>query len=63
MLHPFQPFIFGQRHIASHLALRLNIPLIFNGEPFSEYGSENKNEDEDYRMPYKYYTKQKIKKY
>ncbi len=59
MLHPFQPFIFGQRHIASHLALRLNIPLIFNGEPFSEYGSENKNEDEDYRMPYKYYTKQK----
>ena len=28
MLHPFQPFIFGQRYIASHLALRLNIPLI-----------------------------------
>tara|TARA_B100001540_G_C15810049_1_gene644049 strand:- start:2309 stop:3559 length:1251 start_codon:yes stop_codon:yes gene_type:complete len=59
MLHPFQPFIFGQRHIASHLASQLNIPLIFNGEPFSEYGSEDKSEDINYSMPYKYYTKKK----
>jgi len=57
MLHPFQPFIFGQRHYASHLALKFKIPLIFLGEPFSEYGSEDEDEDLNYFMPYKYYTK------
>lgn len=59
MLHPFQPFIFGQRHYATHIANKFKIPLIFLGEPFSEFGSEEKYEDEQYFMPLKYFTKKK----
>ena len=58
LLHPFQPFVFGQRHYASQMANLLNIPLIFMGEPNSEWGSE---EDEDNQFEYgaKYFTKKK----
>jgi N-acetyl sugar amidotransferase len=39
LLHPFQPFILGQKNIAPKIALKYNIPLIFYGENESEYGS------------------------
>jgi len=39
LLHPFQPFIFGQKFIAPKMAIKFNIPLIFYGEHPSEYGS------------------------
>ncbi len=45
LLHPFQPFIIGQRHIATKLAVKLNIPLIFYGESGSEYGNPLKDSD------------------
>ena len=39
LYHPFQPFIIGQKLVASKLALQLKIPLIFYGENESEYGN------------------------
>jgi len=38
LLHPFQPFILGQKNFAPKMAARFNIPLIFYGEPGIEYG-------------------------
>ena len=43
LFHPFQPFIIGQRHIATQMACKLNIPLIFYGESGSEYGNKKKD--------------------
>ncbi len=37
LLHPFQPFIFGQKSLAPKMALKFNIPLIFYGESNAEY--------------------------
>lgn len=39
ILHPFQTFILGQKFIASKVALKYNIPLIFYGENEAEYGN------------------------
>tara|TARA_B100000902_G_C27272391_1_gene896996 strand:+ start:596 stop:1798 length:1203 start_codon:yes stop_codon:yes gene_type:complete len=50
LLHPFQPFIIGQRIIGPLIALKFNIPLIFYGENQAEYGNaveENANPQMD----------------
>ncbi len=39
LLHPFQPFILGQKTFATKMAARFNIPLVFYGEPPGEYGA------------------------
>lgn len=39
LLHPFQPFIVGQRHIAPKFSALYDIPLIFYGENQAEYGN------------------------
>jgi N-acetyl sugar amidotransferase len=39
LLHPFQPFILGQKNLAPKIALQYNIPLVFFGEPEAEYGN------------------------
>lgn len=39
LLHPFQPFIFGQKNYAPAMAARLNLPLVFYGENEAEYGN------------------------
>lgn len=41
LLHPFQPFIFGQKTFAAKMAVLFNIPLIFYGESPGEYGSRD----------------------
>ncbi|MBI4182465.1 MAG: N-acetyl sugar amidotransferase [Proteobacteria bacterium] len=38
LLHPFQPFIYGQRHFPMRMARMLGIRLIFYGEHHAEYG-------------------------
>src|SRR3989344_2507078 len=43
LLHPFQPFIIGQKYIGPKMALHYKIPLIFYGENQAEY--QNKIED------------------
>lgn len=39
LLHPFQPFILGQKNLAPKMALKYNVPLIFYGENEAEYGN------------------------
>ena len=39
LLHPFQPFILGQKCFAPKMAIKFNIPLIFYGEQEAEYGT------------------------
>lgn len=38
LLHPFQPFIVGQRHIAPKFSAMYKVPLVFYGENQAEYG-------------------------
>jgi len=38
LLHPFQPFILGQKTFVAKMAAKLNIPLIVTGEMPGEYG-------------------------
>lgn len=39
LLHPFQPFIIGQKAFAPKMAAMLGIPLVFYGENEAEYGN------------------------
>jgi N-acetyl sugar amidotransferase len=39
ILHPFQPFILGQKNIGVRMALKYNLKLIFYGENEAEYGN------------------------
>ena len=39
LLHPFQPFILGQKNFAPKMAVRFGIPLVFYGENEAEYGN------------------------
>jgi len=45
LLHPFQPFIIGQRNIAPKFANLYNIPLVFYGENQAEYGNNIEEND------------------
>lgn len=39
LLHPFQPFILGQKNLAPKLAIKFGIKLVFYGESEAEYGN------------------------
>ena len=39
LLHPFQPFILGQKNFAPKMAQRFDLPLVFYGENEAEYGN------------------------
>lgn len=39
LLHPFQPFILGQKNLAPKIACKYGIPLVFYGENEAEYGN------------------------
>ena len=39
LLHPFQPFILGQKNIGVRFALKYDVPLVFYGEDEAEYGN------------------------
>ena len=55
LLHPFQPFIIGQKNIGPRIASKFNIPLVIYGENTSEYGSSIKENFEPV-MEQKYFT-------
>jgi hypothetical protein len=40
LLHPFQPFIVGQRIIGPSIAAKFDIPLVMYGENQAEYGND-----------------------
>jgi len=46
LLHPFQPFIVGQRIIGPLMALRFGVSLVMYGENQAEYGN---NRDENFK--------------
>ena len=50
LLHPFQPFILGQKTFAVKMAAKLNIPLIFYGEMPGEYGKNVSHIDKKFRL-------------
>jgi len=39
LLHPFQPFIIGQKMIGPKFAIQYDVPLVFYGENEAEYGN------------------------
>jgi N-acetyl sugar amidotransferase len=43
LLHPFQPFIIGQKSIAAKMSVLFDIPLVFYGENEAEYGNPLKD--------------------
>lgn len=45
LLHPFQPFILGQKNLAPKMAERFAIPLVFYGENEAEYGNPRRDAD------------------
>ena len=55
LLHPFQPFIIGQRIIGPKIANRFNIPLVIYGENQAEYGN-NINENYNPLMDADFYS-------
>lgn len=48
LLHPFQPFILGQKTFVAKMAAKLNIPLIFYGEMPGEYGEKVSHKTSSY---------------
>jgi N-acetyl sugar amidotransferase len=61
LLHPFQPFIIGQRMIGPKFAIKYNVKLIMYGETAGEYGG-NQKENKIPIMNEKFYTDQKDNK-
>jgi N-acetyl sugar amidotransferase len=45
ILHPFQPFIVGQRIIGPLMALKFDVPLVMYGENQAEYGNSVKENE------------------
>lgn len=58
LVHPFQPFIIGQRNIAPRFSTLHGIPLIFYGENQAEYGN---NIEDNFKptMDTKFYSEMK----
>jgi N-acetyl sugar amidotransferase len=55
LLHPFQPFIFGQKSLPPRLAALHDIPLVIYGENEVEYGNPVAEAESPRRDP-RYYT-------
>jgi N-acetyl sugar amidotransferase len=61
LVHPFQPFILGQKNIAPKLSILFNIPLVFYGENEAEYGNASENNDSPIRAKKYYSANEEIK--
>ena len=59
LLHPFQPFISGQKIIGPMIASKFNVPLVFYGENQAEYGN-SKDENKTSLMSDKFFSEKKI---
>lgn len=60
LVHPFQPFILGQKNIAPKLSYIFNIPLVFYGENEAEYGNAIENNEKPIRDRKYYSTEEQI---
>jgi N-acetyl sugar amidotransferase len=45
-LHPFQPFVFGQKNVGPRMSVAFNVPLVMYGESNIEYGDPGDSDDE-----------------
>lgn len=53
ILHPFQPFILGQKNYAPKMAAKFGLPLVFYGENEAEYGNKvDENESAQRKLEY-----------
>lgn len=59
LLHPFQPFIVGQRIIGPLMAAKFNVPLVMYGENQAEYGN-NSNENRLPTMNRKFFSVNRV---
>ena len=50
ILHPFQPFIIGQKTFALKMAAKFNTPLVFYGEMGGKGGKKNKLTDKSFNQ-------------
>jgi N-acetyl sugar amidotransferase len=55
MLHPFQPFVFGQKNLGPRMSVALGVPLVMYGESNIEYGDPLEDGDDD-TMQEAYYS-------
>jgi N-acetyl sugar amidotransferase len=55
LLHPFQPFIVGQRIIGPLMAAKFGVPLVMYGENQAEYGN-NPNENYKPTMDHRFFS-------
>ena len=60
LMHPFQPFIIGQKVIGPKLADKFDIPLIMYGENQAEYGN-NINDNKSSQMSNKFFSVENAK--
>ncbi len=60
LVHPFQPFIIGQKNIAPKFSVLYNIPLVFYGENEAEYGNAIKNNNSSKRDSFYYSSEEKL---
>jgi N-acetyl sugar amidotransferase len=61
LVHPFQPFILGQKNIAPKLSIVHDIPLVFYGENEAEYGNAIESNNKPTRDMKYYSAKEEIK--
>jgi N-acetyl sugar amidotransferase len=61
LVHPFQPFILGQKNIAPKLSIIHNIPLVFYGENEAEYGNAIENNNKPTRDRKYYSAEEEVK--
>lgn len=62
LVHPFQPFIIGQRMIAPRFSAMYGIPLVFYGENQAEYGNNIEENDRPTMNPVFYEEKPDLDK-
>jgi len=55
LVHPFQPFIIGQKNLAPKLSVMLDVPLVIFGENEAEYGNPLQDNERPTRDP-SFYT-------
>ncbi len=60
LVHPFQPFIIGQRQIGPRFSAMYNVPLVFYGENQAEYGNNIADNDKPTMDPSFYSEKRDI---
>jgi len=46
LLHPFQPFVFGQKNVGPRISIQYDIPLVMYGESNVEYGDPVASDDD-----------------